>query len=311
MLSNTAPFKNALYLISLAACIGWVSPAQAFPVDDAFPLPQEKPRTYVHEHPRSRVPMGQYPSLNPNLSGDINDPHPFPDYMKRFIGEHKIPKYYYELIQLPPQDQVQSKVFNPVLFSRLRRIGVVHFENKIPVNERDPDAGKFLAGQVTTELETLSKLNVIPPQKMVDEFYLQITHPGRVLPPVSGKGPKDSKSGPENSQPGYDLPYAGDKMDAVLIGAVTRFSNQYEDRHGKKKESLAASVEFGAFLISTETGEVIWAARYVGTQRPRLGNLFKGQIRWLSKQEFSQEAIKKTFEAFDVFNTNKPGRNIK
>lgn len=279
--------------------MGWAAPMHAFPVDDAFPLPQEKPRPYVHDNPRTRVPTGQYPSLNPNLNDDINDPHPFPDYMKRFTGKHSIPRYYYDLIQLPPEDQVQSKIFNPVLFQRLRRIGVVSFENKIPEHERDPDAGTFLANQAAMQLETLPQLNVIPPQKMVDEFHLQMTHPGQALPPQNPKaGQKDSRSDAENFQPGYDLPYAGDKMDAVLIGAVTRFSNQYTDRHGKKRESLSASVEFGAFLISTETGEVIWAARFVGSQQPTLKNLFKGQVRWMSKQELSQQAITKVFQVF-------------
>lgn len=292
-------FREIVYLIAFAACMGWIGAAYGFPTEDAFPLPQEKPKTFVHEHPKTRVPLGKYPSLNPNLTDGINEPHPFPDYMKRFTDEHNLPRYYYELIQLPPQDQVQSKIFNPVLFQRLRRIGVVDFENKLPDPLEEPDAGKFIADQVTMELESVPEFNVIPPSKMVEEFHLKITQPrnnpvGKALPQGANKTPGTN----EKNQPGYDLPYDGDKMDAVLIGAVTRFSNEYRDRAGKKQESLSASVEFGAFLISTETGEVIWAARFVGSQQPTLTNLLKGKVGWMTKQELSQEAVKKVFQAF-------------
>lgn len=296
---HAAKFKESLYLIALAACMGLAGTAHGFPTDDAFPLPQEEPGTFVHEHPKSTVPRGQYPSLNPNLNSRINEAHPFPDYMKRFIGEHRVPRYYYELIQLPPRNQVQSRIFNPALFKRLRRIGVVDFENKLPDPRQDPDAGKLLANQVANELESVPEFNVIPPKKMVDEFHLKITQRGKVPP---GKAPSgDTSKTPEDGEKtktGYDLPYAGDKMDAVLIGAVTRFSNEYEDRRGKKQESLSASVEFGAFLISTETGEVIWAARFVGSQQPTLTNLLKGKVRWMSRQELSQEAVKKVLQVF-------------
>jgi len=96
----------------------------------------------------------------------------------------------------------------------------------------------------------------------------------------------------------YDLPYSNEKIDAVIIGAVTRYDDTYIDRLGKRQESLSGAVEFGAYLISTQTGDVLWGARFVGSQSASLKNLFNGKRHWLSREELAQFAIEHVLRAF-------------
>ena len=100
------------------------------------------------------------------------------------------------------------------------------------------------------------------------------------------------------AEPGYDLPYSKDKFDAVLIGTVTRYTNWRKNRAGEPDRSEGAAVEFSVYLISTQTGEAIWGARFVGSQSASLANLFSAQNRWLDKQDYSREAIKKVLKDF-------------
>ena len=81
-------------------------------------------------HPLQKVAPEEYNRLNPNLTGEINEPHPIPEYLNKFPKQGRFPIYYYQLLQIDPEDQVQSKVFDPQAFKRTRRIGVIYFENK-------------------------------------------------------------------------------------------------------------------------------------------------------------------------------------
>ncbi len=282
-------------MISVAGLVFAAGPAWAIDTDDAFPLPQQNPDPSLNAHPLNKIAPNEYRSHNPNLTDAINEPHPIPEYLNKFPKEGRFPKYYYQLLQTDPKDQVQSKVFDPQAFKQAKRIGVVFFENKTSGLGADENAGHLVANQVSTELETVKKLSVIPPTRMLEEFQLKIvTTPDQA--PDSGESP--APVGPPASEPGYDLPYSKDKFDAVLIGTVTRYTNVYKNRAGRPDTSDGAAVEFSVYLISTQTGEAIWGARFVGSQSASLANVFSAQNRWLDKQNYSREAIKKVLKDF-------------
>ena len=266
----------------------------AFPVDDAFPFPQSEPNAFS-EHPRAGVPDSQYPSLNPGVTDAINEPHPFPDYLGKFIQGKRIPLYYRELLNVLPVNQVQSRVFDPQAFKKIQRIGVVGFENKIQGIDRDEFAGELIAGQFFNGLQKVQGYVVTDPVRMLGDFRLRM----ETTPSVPGAGSPPASTGQPTRGTVYDLPYPGDKFDAVMIGAVTRFTNKYKDRHGKIQESLSAHVEFGAYLISTQTGQAVWGVRFVGSQKPSWANLLDGKYYWMDKKELSQFAVKKILKDFN------------
>ena len=287
--------SGLLYMISAAGLVFAAVPAWAINTDDAFPLPYERHKPSVTAHPLSKVNPDELRSQNPNLTDDINESHPIPEYLNKFPKQGRFPKYYYQLLQTDPKDQVQSKVFDPRAFKQAKRIGVVFFENKTSGLGADENAGQLVANQVSTELERMEELSVISPSRMVEEFQLKIVATPDQSP-ESRKSPAPSKK--PAAEPGYDLPYSKDKFDAVLIGTVTRYTNVYKNRAGKPDTSDGAAVEFGVYLISTQTGEAIWGARFVGSQSASLANLFTAQNRWLDKQNYSREAIKKVLKDF-------------
>ena len=282
-------------MISVAGLVFAAGPAWAINTDDAFPLPYENPDPALNAHPLHKVAPGEYRSNNPNLTGEINEPHPIPEYLNKFPKEGRFPKYYRQLLDIDPDDQVQSKVFDPQAFKRAKRIGVVFFENKTSGLGKDKNAGNLVATQVSTELERVKELSVVSPTRMLEEFQLKIVAtPDQA--PDSGKTP--APSGQTVSKPGYDLPYSKDKFDAVLIGSVTRYTNWRKNRAGQPDHSEGAAVEFSVYLISTRTGEAIWGARFVGSQSVSMANIFSAQRLWLDKQNYSREAIKKVLKDF-------------
>lgn len=282
-------------MIGAAELVFAAGTAWAINTDDAFPLPQENPNPSLNAHPLLRVAPEEYRSQNPNLTGEINEPHPIPEYLNKFPKVGQFPKYYYQLLQTDPKDQVQSKVFDPRAFKQAKRIGVVFFENKTSGLGADENAGHLVANQFSTELERVKSLSVVSPIRMLEEFQLKIVATPDQKPD-SGKIP--APSGQPVSKPDYDLPYSKDKFDAVLIGAVARYTNIYRNRAGRPDTSEGAAVEFSVYLISTQTGEAIWGARFVGSQSVSLANLFSAQRRWLDKQSYSREAIKKVLKDF-------------
>ncbi|GJL79256.1 MAG: hypothetical protein NPINA01_22450 [Nitrospinaceae bacterium] len=236
------------------------------------------------------------PSLHPNLTPFINEAHPFPDYIKKFNRGGQFPKHYIELLKTAPVDQVQSKVFNISAFQNARKIGVADFENKTAEPFKDKDAGYVVASQVSRELQSYRKYQVIPPTKTSEDARLKIT----AAPPATLQDGNAPSLGEDKDTTSVEaLPYAKQKVDAVLIGAVTKYMDSYIDRRGEMKKSISSGVEFGAFLINAKTGEVIWGARFVGTQTPNIRGLFEGRTHWLNKEEFSRAAMKKVLKAFN------------
>ena len=290
-----AIISGLLYMIGAAGLVFAAGPAWAIDTDDAFPYPQQNPNPSTTAHPLHKIAPGEYNSNNPNLTNEINEPHPIPEYLKKFPKVGHFPTYYYQLLQTDPKDQVQSKVFDSQSFKKARRIGVVYFENKTYGLGKDKEAGQLVANQFSTQLERVKELSVISPTRMLEEFQLKmVTTPDQASD--SEKKPVPSPSA--QPETGYDLPYSKDKFDAVLIGTVTRYTHWHKNRAGKPDHNEGAAVEFSVYLISTRTGEAIWGARFVGSQSASLTNIFSSQNRWLDKQDFSRAAIKKVLKDF-------------
>lgn len=240
-------------------------------------------------------------SLNPNLTPFINEAHPFPDYIKKFPGQKQLPKHYLELIRTLPVDKVQSKIFNIKDFKNARRIGVAGFENKTEAPFKDKNAGYIVANQIFLELQSVGRYQVIPPRKTREDARIKI-----IKTPALPNDPKGSGQSEVNDRSVASLPHSKEKVDAVMIGAVTRFTDSYVNRRGEIKKSISSGVEFGAFLINAKTGEVIWGARYVGSQTPGIRSFLQGKTHWLSKEELSRSAMKKVLKAFhDAQNKNR------
>lgn len=277
------------------------------PVGDAFEQEQGNTRPLPDLHVYNPSNPGIVPlhrQLNPTLTDEINESHAFPEYLKKFVGADKFPVYYKQLIETQPVDQVQSKVFDPAGFKKVRRIGVVGFENKLPEPEKLENPGGLVANQLSRELETVPNLAVVSPKQMVEEYQMKIMTTPKADSPVTGNANSRTSSGNGATSGAiagstqYDLPYSADRFDAVMIGAVTRYGNRYTDRRGESERSPAVAMEFGAFLISTKTGEALWGARFTGSQHPKIGNILHGKLRWLNKREFTEYAIRKVLKDF-------------
>ena len=283
------PFQCSLLLSGVL--IFFVSGAGAFPVGDAFDRGQAEFQASPEFHPRNEMPPVFHPSLHPNLNDEINEAHPIPKYIKKFSKNQNFPVYYDQLLRVTPEDQVQSKVFNKQAFRSIRRIGVLGFENKTSGPFRDENAGKVVAKQVSDELLSASSYFIIPPPVVLEDAQLKIV----AKPPLSTLAPQ-SKEGQPNIP---ELPYSNEKVDAVIIGAVTKYMDTYRNREGVIETSLASGVEFGAFLVSARTGDVIWGARYVGSQPTGLTRfLLESGPQWMSKKQLSQVAMKDVLKAF-------------
>ena len=234
-------------------------------------------------------------SLHPNLTPFVNEAHPFPDYIKKFDRGGQFPQHYLELLRIAPVDQVQSRVFNISAFQNTRRIGVAGFENKTAAPFKDENAGYIVAKQISRELQSYKKYQVIPPPRTGEDARLKIT---KTLSPAITGDNKTIRPEADKNKSIDSLPYSNDKVDAVLIGAVTKYMDSYIDRRGEIKKSISSGVEFGAFLVNTKTGDVIWGARFVGTQSPSIKGFLAGKTHWLNKEEFSRAAMKKVLKAF-------------
>jgi hypothetical protein len=91
---------------------------------------------------------------------------------------------------------------------------------------------------------------------------------------------------------------SSDKVDAVMVGAVSKYSDRYMDRYGKIQKSIASGLEFTAFLVDPRSREVLWGARFVGRQRPGVQNFSQHGGRWLNKKDFTRSAMKFVLKEF-------------
>lgn len=298
---NVALMKRNNYLAILPAIItgalalAFSTPVQAIPKGQEFKKFNDQGadvQDLGYQPMNDKTPPVDY-TLHPNLTPFVNESHPFPDYIKKFPGAEQLPKHYLELIRTLPVNQVQSKIFNIKDFQRARRIGVAGFENKTAKPFKDENAGYTIANQAFQELQSYGRYKVIPPPRDSEDARFKITKT-----PKSQSDPASSSPEENNDRSVASLPYSNDKVDAVMIGAVTKYMDSYVDRRGEIKKSISSGVEFGAFLINTKTGEVIWGARFVGTQTPSITGFLQGRTHWLNKEEFSRSAMKRVLKAF-------------
>ncbi len=249
----------------------------AVPIQDEFERNQAGNNPGVFPKWKGTPPVNK--DLYPNLTNGINEPHPLPTHVNR--------DFYTQLLRVAPVDQVQSKVFNSVRFNRLQRIGVLGFENKTFAPFEDKSAGDVVSRQAYQELKSnKSYSNIIPPQLMEDARLKIVKSPGS----VAGQSLSDS----DEKAPLV----AGDRVDAVMVGAVSKYTDRYVDRYGKIQKSIASGLEFTAFLVDPRTREVIWGARFVGRQRPGVQNFGQHGGRWLNKEDFTRSAMKFVLKEF-------------
>lgn len=268
-------------LLSVLGILGLVFPifALSVPIEDSFDRNQAGNRPGVFPKWEGTPPVD--PDLFPNLTNGINEPHPLPTHVKRDI--------YIELLKIAPVDQVQSKVFNEDRFNHLQRIGILGFENKTFAPFEDKSAGEIVSRQAYQELiANKDYSNIIPPQLMDDVRFKIVKSPG--------SAPEKSPSTPDNG--GATLLVTGEKVDAVMVGAVSKFTDRYIDRNGKIQRSIASGLEFTAFLMDPKTQEVIWGARFVGRQRPGIQHFDQHKGRWLNKKDFTRSAMKFVLKEF-------------
>ena len=271
-------FRLSIGVLALLIFCGlMLSQVSAVPLENA--LDKGQAENYLGmNRPWDEAPPVYY-DLNPHMTGGINEPHPLPAYIKQ--------DSYNQLLNIEPENQVQSKIFNLELFKRIERIGVLGFENKTFAPFEDKSAGEVVSQQAYQELKMNKKYtNIIPPQMMEYARFKIIKTPGEN---ISRKQ--------KNSNNELTL-VSTDAVDAIMVGAVAKYSNQYRDRRGKIQKSLASGLEFTAFLVNPRTQEVIWGARFVGSQKAGLQNLNSDKGGWLDKEGFTRAAMKYVLKEF-------------
>ena len=268
----------------------FISGASAIPTGDAYETGQAEFATFPEFHPRNDMPPILHQSLNTNLNNNINEPHPIPNYIKKLSDNQPFPIHYQQLLEIDPENQIQSKVFNKEAFRLIRRIGILGFENKTTGLFKNKNAGDILAKQVSRELQSIKNYFIIPPLMEGGDARLRIV----AQLPIDKKY-RAGLTNIENRPTIPKLPHSNSEIDAVIIGAVSKYTNSYQSQNGEIKSSLGSSIEFGSFLISTRTGEVLWGARFVGSQPT---GLLSARRKWLSEKQLSQAAMKKILKAF-------------
>ena len=262
----------------------------AIPLGDAYETGQAEFQTSPAFQPRNEASLVFHPSLHPGLNDDVNEEHPIPSYIKKISKNQLFPTHYQQLIEIKPVNQIQSKIFDEQAFRSIQKIGVLDFENRTVNPFKDEEAGHVVAKQISRELQSTKDYFIIPPLMTNEDARI------RIVARAPGNKAGQVESSHVESKPAIPvLPNPNDKVDAVMIGAVSKYMNSYQDRNGKIEKSLSGKVEFGSFLVSTRTGDVLWGARFIGAQPT---GLLTSGTKWLSKKQLSQRAIKKVLKAF-------------
>ena len=260
-------------------CFALIPELSAVPLEDALDEGQAQNDLEMHRPWDDGPPM--YYDINPHMTDGINEPHPMPGYINREI--------YNQLLNISPVNQVQSKIFNRKLFDRIQRIGVLGFENKTFALFKDKTAGEVVSQQAYHELKANKKYSkVIPPQMMEDARFKIVKTPGNSFKQKQFNSFDELKA---------EL-VSTDALDAILVGAVTKYSNMYRDRRGSIRKGIASGLEFSVFLVDPRNQEVIWGARFVGSQKLGLQNLSHKSGSWLNKEGFTRLAMKYVLKDF-------------
>ena len=288
-------FSRAIQFIFISVVFGSVlillaTNVHAIPVSDAYETGQTEFQASPGFQPRNEIPPVFHPSLHPGSNDEVNEAHPIPDYIKKISKNQPFPVHYQQLLEVNPIDQVQSKIFDEQAFRSVQRIGVLGFENKTVSPFKDEEAGHVVAELVSRELQSMENYFIIPPLMANEDARIRI-----VTQVPSNKTSQIESSHVENQPAIPVLPNSNNKVDAVMIGAVTKYISSYRNRSGKIKKSLSGKVEFGSFLVSTRTGQVLWGSRFIGVQPT---GLISSSSKWLSKKQLSQRAMKEVLKAF-------------
>lgn len=270
---------------------------ETFPLDDPFSS-KENLSQHSAPFPRNDMNTPVYRSLQPLLNDQYNEPHPFPESIQKTDKDEKLPEYYRQLLLATPEDQVQSKIFDVKTFKEMKKIGVMGFENKTYAPHTNAIAGEVVTNQAFSEMRATNYTVISPPEMNEMIYRMKIVATPSTKKPTGQKSKKDSAGAtamPETAK----LPFTDKDMDGVLVGAVTKFIDSYTNEHGETEKSIASGVEFGAYLISTKTGNVVWGARYISSQPVNLINTLTGENRvWLDKEELSRKGMKKVLKVF-------------
>ena len=288
-------FSRVTKILGLTGTIGSIfilltANTNAIPLNDAYETGQAEFQGSPAFQPRSEGQLVFHPSLHPGSNDALNEEHPIPDYVKKISKNKLFSTHYRQLLETEPVNQIQSKIFDEQAFRSIQKIGVLDFENRTVSPFRDEKAGHVIAKQISKELKSRKDYFIIPPRMMNEDARIRIVaqipgnKAGQVEPPHVERQP---------AIPG--LPNQNNKVDAVMIGAVSKYMNSYQDRNGKIEKSLSSKVEFGSFLVSTRTGNVLWGARFIGAQPT---GLLSSGAKWLSKKQLSKRAMKEVLKSF-------------
>ncbi len=242
---------------------------------------------------QSQINPNSEPSLNPQLTDEINEPHPFPNYLRQFGAEGSFPTIYQQLLKNEPVDNVQSQVFDKAALRGVRKIFVQEFENKTYAPNRDETAGHQLTSHMYKELRNTNKFSVIASPVDEDGNYRF-----KMSADFSKAKPENLKKTAPGDNPlleEKDIGILDNDVDAVMIGAVTKFLDHYTDNQGNRRKAFSSGVEFGSYLVNAKSGKVIWGARFVVSQ----DQAFSGFLHsWQSKSELARTGMKKVLKAF-------------
>lgn len=297
--------------VALGLCL-FSAPAfgQEFPIDDAFGKGHVEPSPSISFPARNDNPGPVHRSLKGGVTDEINQPLPVPEALLR-TSDERFPWYYNDLLRLPPSNQVQSRIYNREAFEKTRSICLIEFDNKTTGAGKDERAARVVTSQISSKLRSLNKYTVEVETGGVEDAHLKIVTPRAGMRPSAPDSPTEPATG-EAAAPLPLGPACQDgPVDAIMVGAVTRFINTYTDRHGKTREALSPSVEFGVYLIRKTPGvslsdirelnpkDVLWGARYVGSQATGLPAVAQGQFGWYSKEDLSRSAMKNILKEFE------------
>lgn len=262
----------------------------AIPLNDAYETGQAEFQRSPAFQPRSEGQLAFYPSLHPGSNDALNEEHPIPDYVKKISKNPLFSTHYRQLLETEPVNQIQSKIFDEQAFRSIQKIGVLDFENRTVSPFRDEKAGHMIAKQISKELQSRKDYFIIPPRMTNEDARI------RIVAQILGNKTGQVEAPHVERQPAIPgLPNQNNKVDAVIIGAVSKYMNSYQDRNGKIEKSLSSKVEFGSFLVSTHTGDLLWGARFIGAQPT---GLLSSGAKWLSKKQLSKRAMKEVLKSF-------------
>jgi hypothetical protein len=232
---------------------------------------------------------------NPNLSDAINEPQPFPEKLEKLAVQGNLKSYYKELVKKEPIDYIQSKVFDSGELKKVRRILVKEFENKTNLLHRDDNAGKVVARHIYQQLRNDDEYAVISDPLAVksDGFRMKVLSDPSLM--SDGESYLEFPAKPISANPKINP----NQVDAVMVGAVTKYRDSFIDENGNNQKSLASGIEFGSYLISAKSGKVLWGARYVSSQNPGFFEFFKNGGQWKSKKSLSRLATRNVLKVFN------------